>query len=445
MTTDALALPADQVDGPRASGTEWRTAARIGFRFVFCYWLLYCMPEWGRVSLVDFIPSVDHIERPYVWLWHKITPWVAQHLFHLSGARITYFMTGSGDTTLDYVQNLLFVLIAALATLVWSLLDRKRKDYGTLHAWLRILVRFTLALTLFSYGISKIIPTQFQPPNLVQLTEAYGEASPMGLLWTFMGASMAYTIFSGLAEATAAMLLLFRRTALLGALVAAGVLLNIAMLNFCYDVPVKLYSVNLLLMSLFLLLPDVSRLVNMFLLNRVAPPGELTKPHFPQRWMRISAKALTLALFAYFVATSAWGGWQQHQHSGFNGEPPVYGVYAVDSLNLNGMPALSADTANPGWKQVIAEHGFWMMKHADGTRDYFAPHFDAKRSMVDLYSWKTRLDIKLNYAQPDALLLVLTGHLGDDSLEVRLHRTNEEQFLLTHRGFHWISEYPFNR
>ncbi|MGB7190823.1 MAG: hypothetical protein WBD10_11845 [Acidobacteriaceae bacterium] len=444
MTTEAATLPAEQVDAPRKAGKNWSLVSRISFRFAFCYWLLYCLPEQGRQSLMGLIPGAYFINRPYVGVWHKFTPWVARHFFHLSGTRITYVPTGSGDTTLDYVQNFLFVALAVLAALVWSLLDRKREQYGTLYVWLRILLRFTLAITLFEYGLAKIVPLQFRPPNLSQLVEGYGESSPMHLLWTFMGASMAYTIFAGLAETTAATLLLFRRTALLGTLVAAGVLLNIVMLNFCYDVPVKLYSANLLLMALFLLLPDISRLANVLILNRTVSPADLTKPHFSKRWMRVSAKAVTLALFAYFVASTTWGGWQYFQRLKADGTPPIYGNYDVDALSLNGKPASLTDAAKPAWKQVIADYGSWVIQSTDGAQPIFAPHFE-KGNTVYLYSWKTRSYIKLNYAQSDAQHLVLTGHLGDDSLEVRLHRTTKGKFLLTRRGFHWISEYPFNR
>ena len=439
MTTDAVALPAEQLEA-HALGKKWNLAARIGFRFAFCYWVLYSLPDNGHQSLTNLLPGAHYFNHPYIWFWHKLTPWVAQHLFHLSGTRITYFPTGSGDTTLDYIQNFLFAVIALLGALVWSLLDRKREQYGTLYAWLRILVRFTLAITLFEYGLAKIVPTQFGQLTLMQLMERYGESSPMGLLWTFMAASTPYTIFGGLAEAAAATLLLFRRTALLGALVAAGVLLNVVMLNFCYDVPVKLYSTNLLLMAVFLLLPDLSRLANVFVFNRTAPPAELTRPHLPMRWMRLSAKAVTLALFAYFVAFTAWHGWQRIPHSA----PPIYGAYDVDALNLNGKPAVPSNTANPAWKQVTAGYRSWVIQNTDGAQPVFSPYFE-KGNLVYLYSWKTRSYIKLNYSQPDAQHLVLTGHHGGESFEVRLHKTAQTQFLLTSRGFHWISEQPFNR
>jgi predicted metal-binding membrane protein len=49
---------------------------------------------------------------------------------------------------------------------------------------------------------------------------------------------------------------------------AAAVMLNVALMNFCYDVPVKLYSTLYVLMALFLLLPDISPLFQFFLQRR---------------------------------------------------------------------------------------------------------------------------------------------------------------------------------
>jgi hypothetical protein len=139
------------------------------------------------------------------------------------------------------------------------------------------------------------------------------------------------------------------------------------------------------------------------------------------------------------VAFAAWHGWQQIPHSA----PPIFGTYDVDALNLNGKPAVPTDAANPAWKQVTAGYRSWIIQNTDGAQPVFSPYF--KADTVYLYSWKTRSYIKLNYSQPDAQHLALTGHLGGKSLEVRLHRTAQTQFLLTSRGFHWISEQPFNR
>src|SRR4051794_26674320 len=129
----------------------WSLSKRVLFRFVCSYFLLYCMPGDGRVNVLSAIPFARTIVQPWGQLMHAISPWIAIHIFHLSGTPTTYFLTGSGDTTLGWVANGFFLVAALAATLIWSILDRKRPDYRTAHNWLRLLVRYTLAFTLFSY------------------------------------------------------------------------------------------------------------------------------------------------------------------------------------------------------------------------------------------------------------------------------------------------------
>jgi hypothetical protein len=302
------------------------------FRFVACYWLLYALPEQGRTNLLQTLPGSQFVTKPYVDMWHAIVPWVAIHVFHLSGRAVTYFRTGSGDTTLQYIHNLLYIAVALVATLIWSILDSRHTHYKTLHGWLRLLVRYTLAFTLFSYGFAKVFPLQFQPPSLAKLIEPYGEFSPMGVLWSFMGASMPYTIFSGVAEVAGGLLLLFRRTTSLGALVAFAALSNVVALNFCYDVPVKLYSTNLVLMAVFLLAPDLQRLANVLVLNRPARPADLTEPAFPRRWMRIAVLVFWGLFVGYSLYNHISGGSRRYRQAYITPErPPLYGLYDVES------------------------------------------------------------------------------------------------------------------
>src|SRR2546430_5445346 len=64
---------------------------------------------------------------------------------------------------------------------------------------------------------------------------------------------------------------MFEKTAMLttlGALVGIAVFSNIFALNLGYDLPIKIYSLHILLVCLFLVLPDAPRLVRFFLLNQ---------------------------------------------------------------------------------------------------------------------------------------------------------------------------------
>ena len=101
----------------------------------------------------------------------------------------------------------------------------------------------------------------------------------MGLLWTFMGYSTVYTIFAGLGEVIGGAFLLFKRTRLIGSLIVIAIMSNVVMLNFAYDVPVKLFSTHLLLMAIFLTVPDIKRLSNLFFFNRaIAPEANVSLP-----------------------------------------------------------------------------------------------------------------------------------------------------------------------
>ncbi len=253
---------------PRATdeGKSWRPSTRVAFRFLFSYFLLYIFP--GAVgSLGADMPHNDAYRR----MWHAIVPWVGENLLHLRGDMLET-ANGSGDQLYDYILLLCLFVVAMVATAIWSWIDRKKTDYDQLYEWLRVFVRLTLAVAMISYGANKLFRMQFPEPPLYRFVDYYGNSSPVGLLWTFMGMSRAYSLFAGIAEMLGGVLLIVPRFTTLGALVTLGVMSNVWMLNFCYDVPRKIYSTHLVLMSLFLLLPEVRRLLDFFVLNRRTEP-----------------------------------------------------------------------------------------------------------------------------------------------------------------------------
>jgi len=59
-------------------------------------------------------------------------------------------------------------------------------------------------------------------------------------------------------------------------------------INFSYDVPVKLYSSHLLLLAVFLILPDLRRLASLLVLNRPTEPARI-EPLFQRKWLRLAS------------------------------------------------------------------------------------------------------------------------------------------------------------
>jgi len=208
----------------------------------------------------------------------------------------------------------------------------------------------------------------------------------MGLLWTFMGYSTAYVVFSGLAETIGGTLRSFRRTATLGAMASAAVLLNIVMLNFCYDVPVKLYSTNLLLMAIFLMTPGLGRLTNLLVLNRPTQPANLDGPAFNKRWMRLASVAVKVLFVGFFVFSTAKQSWNDYKNFVVGGpKPPLYGLYEVESFTRNGVeqPPLTTDTTR--WKRVIVQSASAMsIRMMDDSARAYSTNYDATRNSITL-------------------------------------------------------------
>lgn len=259
-----------------SAATQLRTA---GLRFLCVYFLLYCRP-WPLGEL----PGTG---RFFGW-WNAGREWlianVGKHGLGIERS-LAPFPTGSGDTTRDWVAFVAMLALALLLTTVWSFVDVR-----TRHPWLGVLLRtglrYVLAVALLGYGTAKFGDGQFRALEPAELTATWGDTSPMGVVWRFMGASTAYTAFTGVVECGAGLLLLWRPTATLGGLFAAGAMTNVVLLNFCYDVPVKLYSSHLLLMALLVVVGDRQRLLGVLLWHRAVPAAPGTAPCRPRRAVR---------------------------------------------------------------------------------------------------------------------------------------------------------------
>jgi uncharacterized membrane protein YphA (DoxX/SURF4 family) len=441
---------------------HWNPLTRIAFRLAFCYFGLHCLSMLDELHVVFIYMMARRAPAnapdPYMApLWHRLVPWVGQHILHLAKP-ITVFSNGSGDTTYDWVLLLCFLAASALATFLWSFLDRRRANYRTLHQWLRLLIVLSLGAVLLSYGWDKAIPLQFGSLGFSRLSEPLGEMSPAMLLWNFMAASRPYTIAAGLVEVLGGVLLFVPRLTTLGALVSIGAMANVFGLNMSYDVPVKLLSFHMGLLAAFLLLPEVPRLLNVFVLNRPAAPLAAV-PLSSRSWLcraalllRLSVGALLCCMLFYFSHRTYA---QQLQQARAASAFPLYGVWSVDEFTVSGNSATSLFTPKllqslkiPAWKDrwerlVFHSPDSAAIQLSTGALNHVTPKLDLKSNSLVLTDsedkdWQCTLTVQT----PGARLLRLQGTVNGLTVNAQLHREDEDRFLLTHRGFHWINEYP---
>jgi uncharacterized membrane protein YphA (DoxX/SURF4 family) len=415
----------DTVADHATTRVRWPIGLRVAFRFACLYWLVYV-----ALNVAYRYPAGQIVSRLYMAAWRQFWLWATVHIFGITGRAATYVPTPSADTTLQYVQQAMFLVIALAGTVAWSMLDRRRTQYRELHSWVRLLVRYALALILFSYGFAKLFPQQFGPLTFARLMEPYSEFSPMGALWSFMGASRPYAVLCGASEVAGATLLLFRRTTTLGAMVAAAAMVNVVALNFSYDVPVKLYSTNILLMAVFVLVPDVGRLANLLVLNRPVAAADLSSPRFERRWARVAASLLWVVFVGYSLERQIAGNIAEYRALYTTNPPPLLGLYRVENEHQK-WRAVAVD--DPRRLSASLNGAAMTVRTTDDTVLRFTTTWNGPRLILNkTESW--------TWSQPDADHVVLEK----DGEIVRLRKVDTAKLPLLSRGFHWINETAFN-
>jgi hypothetical protein len=412
----------------------WSPTRRAAFRFGILVIGLFLAP-----FPFQLIPGVawpgEVVSKPLEWL----SIWTATHVLGLELPE-PRLHNGSGDTTQAYVMNLVIVVLAAVGAAIWSVLDHRRAAYPRLAAAAIIVLRYYLAFMLLGYAFAKLF--QFPPPSPTKLDQRIGDLSPMGMLWTFMGASKPYTLFAGFAEGFGAVLLLWRRTHVVGALVAAAAMTNVVALNFCYDVPVKLLSSQMLLIALVIVAPHAPRLLAA-VLGRAVPEV----PPRPRRSLRAertrrAAKCLVLSLFAFEI-------YQDLQVADQRQRPrhELHGSWFVDRYVQDGVerPPLLTDTERPH-KIYFTEFGVFARTMTGPLLRLGTGVDPAARTIAIRPTPDPGLDETWTYelsTDGDHATLVVGGTLYGKRIHAELHR--EPAPLLFTRGFHWVNEVPYNK
>lgn len=416
------------------STPTWGIGWRIGFRFGALVVALFQFP-FPLTAFPHIRWLTDWLTRP--WDWAIV--WFAERALGLPAPSLV--PNGSGDTTAAYVHSLLVLLVAALGTVVWSVVDRRRAAYPRLARLLWIGLRYSLAFAMLSYGFAKILKSQFPDLHPGRLSELVGEMSPMGLLWTFMGYSTAYSVFAGLAEAIGGALLLWRRTVALGAVLIAIVMANVVMLNLCFDVPVKLYATRLLLEAIVIGLPGMRRMLSAALGHAVAAVPPRPRTSIRAERIRLAAKLVVIGLMVWTL------------YGQFSGRPSrnarvheLYGTWQVDSYLVDGSEGALGDPDR--WREISANPRALWIRPLSGRQRAYELEVDAASRTITVKRYDD--DFKLigesetwTYTRPAPDRLIIDGKHHSGQLHVELHRAPDP--LLLTRGFHWINEAPFNR
>ena len=122
-------------------------------------------------------------------------------------------------------------------------------------------------------------------------------------------------------------------------------------------------------------------------------------------------------------------------------KPPLFGIWEVEEFTLDGevRPPLLTDPVR--WRRLIIGYSeqFAFVQRMNDERRGFAMQLDPTAKTLLLNA------DKFTYDTPAPNTLRVDGKLGSRPVSIRMELVDETEFRLVNRGFHWISESPFNR
>jgi hypothetical protein len=302
---------------------------KIIFRILFIYFLLQALPlDWKSYS---YLFSINWLHLQY------------QDIFNLA-----HYTTRFSSGEAGYIDWGILLLIALVAGLIW----KPNIDEDKLYYWLKVVLRYRLALALLAYGFVKFFPLLAPYPSLSQLNTPYGHFNRWKLFSLSLGIVPSYELFLGLVEIVIAVLLLNRRTAAIGAFIFLIFCGNIFMSNIAYEGGDQVYSLLLITFALAIFSGDLIRIVRLLILRLPTEPSTF-QPLYKSKAVRYTLKGLFILFFIVIYGFKAGNGSSQYPTT--KGLPAIAGLYDVSVFKINKDTIAYSLTDSSRWQNVVFE------------------------------------------------------------------------------------------
>jgi hypothetical protein len=373
---------------------------------------------------------------PGDWNWVKnCCEWMVRYSARIFISQETpYEASVISDSTGMYVHAFNILLLALVITLAWTFFFSQIRSHRKLHYWFTVYVRYFLSLQLLIYGFSKVFKAQFYLPEPNILYTPVGQLYPDILYWSSMGVSRSYSMFLGIVEVIAALLLLFRRTTIVGALAALLVMINVTAINMAYDISVKFVSLFLLLLSIYLLAREAKRIIP-FISGKAVAASTQWQPQWKgnSRMVAGIVRAVIRALLIY-ESLSLY----LHANN-FNDDkmprPYLHGAWEVKTFVAGNdtLPPLLTDSIR--WRRVfVHRQGYFIIQKMDDQMMDYEMEINRASQQIYLQSDTGRDTLSFNDAGNGKLYIQTTR---EPSIKITLEKIDWQKLPALKKEFNW--------
>lgn len=277
--------------------------------------------------------------------------------------------------------------LAILFSFGFSFYWHKKENNGTFNSlkcisWLSTLLRYWIAFLLLDFGFQKIFEVNFNYSYHINDSLTSALTGPE-LTWKYYGFSYGLAVILAFFQIIGSVLLLFKRTTLLGIVILLPVMLNIVLINVFYRIgPITLLTSILIILGL----------VNLFLQQKVNIISFFDQhknrlPSVGNNFFRSIARVLCILIPLLFVI---YYNYDVHLSKKF------FGKWKVTSMTRNGKLVIEnqwqQDTL--AWKTIYIEERGKMYycpnpyMYVDSTSLFMKYHHDDKGQNFKVISYE---------------------------------------------------------
>jgi len=305
------------------------------------------------------------------------------------------------------ITPFLLLVAAIIYAVIWQL--RKTNNPATLAFW-QGLIRYGVAYDLACFGWEKLFHLQLVMP-LSKVDMPLSSLSSQDLFWIFFSHSYPFGSIIAAFQILGAMLLLFRRTRLVGAFVLLPVLANILLMDIFYDIGISvvIHASIMLSGTLYFLFIEFNRLKEFFFAAKDQLPT-LHVSNYVKMALRLSVIYIPILLIIL--------------HGNPDKDPQLRGKYAVKQLTENKL-AVNAGCADSVLTRVYFDiKNSCVFEFNSQQRRWYGTYTKQGDSLQ--IKWRTPAE---KNAFTGALLpvnnngnIILTGTMGNDSMKIDLQK-----------------------